>query len=47
MLHKVEEEQSFYDELKCKWDMHSADNLIMCLGDVNGHIGRHIDGFNL
>ena len=22
--------------------MHSAGNLVMCLGDFNGHIGRHI-----
>ena len=26
--------------------MHSADDLVMCLGDINGHIGRHIDGFD-
>ena len=26
--------------------MHSADDLIMCFGDINGHIGRHIDGFD-
>ena len=37
---------SFYDELKCEWDMHSADDLVMCLGNFNGHIGRHIDGFD-
>ena len=36
----------FYDKLKCEWDMHSAHNLVMCLGDFNGHVGRHIDGFN-
>ena len=24
--------------------MHSADDLVMCLGDFNGHVGRHIDG---
>ena len=42
MLHKLEEKQSFYDELK----MHSADDLVMCMGDFNGHTGRHIDGFN-
>ena len=34
------------DELKCDWDMHSAVDLVMCLCDINGHIGRHIDGFN-
>ena len=41
MLHKVEEvwkKLSFYDELKCDWDMHSADDLVMCLGDFNGHV---------
>ena len=26
--------------------MCSADDLVMCLGDINGHIGRHIDGSN-
>ena len=36
----------FYDELKCEWDMHSADDLAMCLGDFNGHVGRHIDEFD-
>ena len=26
--------------------MYSADELVMCLGDLNGHVGRHIDGFD-
>ena len=26
--------------------MHSADDLSMCVGDLNGHFGRHIDGFD-
>ena len=26
--------------------MHSADDLVMCLGYINGHVGRHIDGFD-
>ena len=42
----LEGKQSFYVELKCEWDMHSADNLAMCLGDFNGHVGRHNRGFN-
>ena len=41
----LKEKQSFYNELKCEWVMHSADDLVMCLGDFNGHGGRHIDGF--
>ena len=27
--------------------MHYAGKLIMCLSDINGHVGRHIDGFDL
>ena len=42
----LEDKQSFYDELKCEWDMHSADDLVMFLGDFNGHVGWHIDGFD-
>ena len=34
------------DELKCAWDMHSTDDFVMCLGYINGHVGRHIDGFD-
>ena len=39
----LEEKHSFYDKLKCEWDMHSADELVMCLGDLNEYVGRHID----
>ena len=27
--------------------MHTAGDLVMCLGDINGHVGRHIDGFGV
>ena len=37
--------QCFYYELKGELDMHSAGDLVMCLGDFNGHIGSHADGF--
>ena len=40
------EKQSLCDELKCEWDMHSSCDLVMCLGDFNGHVCRHIDGFD-
>ena len=26
--------------------MHSAGDLVMCLGSINGHVGRHIGGFD-
>ena len=42
----LEEKQSFYDELKCEWDMHSANDSAMSLGDFKRHVGRHIDGFD-
>ena len=40
----LEEKLSFYDELKCEWDLHSAGDLVMCLGYFNVHVDRHIDG---
>ena len=40
-----DEKQSFY-EMKGEWDMHSAVDLAMCLGDINRFIGRHIDESN-
>ena len=41
------EKQSFYDELIGKCDIHSADDLVMCLDNSNGHVGRHIDGVHV
>ena len=26
--------------------MHSADYLVICLGDISGHVGRHVDRFD-
>ena len=42
----LEEKQSYYDELKCEWDMHYAGDIVMYMGDFNGHVCRHIDGFD-
>ena len=36
----------FDDEPKCEWDVHSAGDLVMHVGEFNGNIGRHIDGFD-
>ena len=41
-----EEKLSFYNELKGEWDIHSADDLLICYGNLNGYIGRQIDGFH-
>ena len=34
-----------HDELKGMWDMYSAGDFVVSLGDINGNIGRYIDGF--
>ena len=26
--------------------MHNVNGLVMCLGDINGHVGMHTDGFD-
>ena len=26
--------------------MHSADDLVMCLSEYTGHVGRYVDGFD-
>ena len=44
-MEEVWKKNSLYDGLKCEWDMHSAGDVVMSLGEFNGHIGRHIDGF--
>ena len=43
---RLDKNLSFYDELTGEWDMHSAGGVVMCLGDFNGHVPRHMDGFN-
>ena len=42
----VEEKQTFYGELKGVCDMRSVGDFVMYLGDFNGHVWRHIDGFD-
>ena len=31
---------------KYVWDICSVDELFVCLGNFNAHMGRHIDGFD-
>ena len=40
----LEEKQTFCEELKGVWYMHSADTLVVCLGYFSRHVHRHIDG---
>ena len=32
--------------VKSEWDIHSADDIVICMGDFNGHDDRHLDGFD-
>ena len=42
----LKEKLSFLDKLKSELHIHSAGNLITSSCDVNGYVGRHIDGFD-
>ena len=48
MICKVEEvlknNSVYYNELKGESDIHSADDLVLCLSELKGHMVRHIDG---
>ena len=46
-MEDVWKENSLYHQFdQGELDMHSIDDLVVCLGESNGHIGRHIDGFD-
>ena len=32
--------------MRNEWDTHSVDWLHVCLGDINGHLGKYIDKLN-
>ena len=31
--------------LRSKWDLHSVGELVLCMGDFNGHVGKRIEGY--
>ena len=33
----------FYDEVKGECDLHGTGDVVMCLCEFNGHIGRYIE----
>ena len=43
---RLEEKQSFHDKQKYECDNHSADDLVMRFGGINGYAGRQNDGFD-
>ena len=48
MLLNVEEKLSFYDELKCRLDIHGIGDFVICLGDfMDTLIGILMDSVGL
>ena len=49
MLHKVENRRKkknfFTEDLSREWTIHHAGELIIGMEDIDGHVGRRIDGF--
>ena len=39
------EKDSFYDDLRSEWDLHSMGELVLGTGDFNGHVGKRIEGY--
>ena len=41
----ITEKVKFYDEMCTEWDLRGNDELVLGMGDFNGHVGKNIDGF--
>ena len=37
-------ERQSQKELKNEWNIYGVDDSVVCLGYIDGHVGRHIDG---
>ena len=37
--------ERFYDDLRNEWDLHSMGELVLGMGDFNGHVGKRIEGY--
>ena len=38
------EKERFYDDLRSEWDLHKMGELVLGMGDFNGHVGKLIQG---
>ena len=38
------EKERFNDDLRSEWDLHSMGELILGMGNFNGHVGKLIEG---
>ena len=41
----MEEKENAYEDLSREWITYHMSELIIGMGDLNGHVGRNIDGF--
>ena len=39
------EKEHFYNDLRSEWDLHSVGELVLGMGDFNGHVGKRIEGY--
>ena len=39
------EKERFYDDLRSEWDLHNMGELVLGMGDFNGHVGKRIEGY--
>ena len=39
------EKGRFYEEMACEWSMANANEMVLELGDFNGHVGKYAKGF--
>ena len=39
------EKDQFYNDMASEWDLQNPGEVVLGLGDFNGHVGRLIDGF--
>ena len=39
------EKERFYGDLGSEWDLHSVGELVLGMGDFNGHVGKWIEGY--
>ena len=38
-------DQTAYDDLRSEWDLHSMGELVLDMGDFNGHVDKRIEGY--
>ena len=39
------EKDQFYNDMASEWDLQSPSEVVLGMGDFNGHVRRRIDGF--